>query len=186
MFERIKSRLLHFLYLYIIRDRVAYARRLGASIGERCLFLCDPLECLGSEPYLLSMGNHVEITNGVHFITHEGALWVVREMEPKLRDADILLPIRIGNNVFIGNNAIILPGVTIGDNVVIGAGSIVTRDIMSNSVVAGVPAKVIETAEAFAEKAAAKTVPTKNMSKSDKKAYILGCLQKKEGKECNE
>lgn len=53
-------------------------------------------------------------------------------------------PVTIGNNVWIGGSVTIVPGVTIGDNVVIGAGSIVTRDIPSNSVAVGNPAKVIK------------------------------------------
>jgi acetyltransferase-like isoleucine patch superfamily enzyme len=53
-------------------------------------------------------------------------------------------PIRIGNNVWIGADAIILPGVTIGDDVIIGAGSIVTNDIQSNCIVAGNPARFIK------------------------------------------
>lgn len=52
-------------------------------------------------------------------------------------------PITVGNDVWIGGNATILPGVTIGDNAVIGAGSVVTRDVKSNTVVVGNPAKEI-------------------------------------------
>ena len=52
-------------------------------------------------------------------------------------------PVIIGNNVWIGGGAIILPGVTIGDNVVIGAGSIVTKDIPDNVIAAGNPYRVI-------------------------------------------
>lgn len=52
-------------------------------------------------------------------------------------------PVIIGNNVWIGGGAILLPGVTIGDNVVIGAGSIVTKDIPANSVACGNPCRVI-------------------------------------------
>jgi acetyltransferase-like isoleucine patch superfamily enzyme len=52
-------------------------------------------------------------------------------------------PITIGNNVWIGINATIVGPVTIGDNAVIGAGSVVLKDIPSNAVAAGVPAKVI-------------------------------------------
>ncbi len=52
-------------------------------------------------------------------------------------------PITIGNNVWIGGNAVVLPGVTIGDNVTIGAGSVVTKDIPSNVVAVGNPCKVI-------------------------------------------
>lgn len=53
-------------------------------------------------------------------------------------------PITIGNSVWIGGNVTIVPGVTIGDNVVIGAGSVVTKDIPSNVVAVGNPAKVIK------------------------------------------
>lgn len=52
-------------------------------------------------------------------------------------------PVTIGNNVWIGGGAILLPGVTIGDNVVIGAGSVVTKDIPANSVACGNPCRVI-------------------------------------------
>lgn len=54
------------------------------------------------------------------------------------------LPVTIGDSVWIGGSATILPGVTIGDNVVIGAGSVVTRDIPSTCVAAGNPARVIK------------------------------------------
>lgn len=53
-------------------------------------------------------------------------------------------PIVIGNNVWIGAGAIVLPGVTIGDNAVVGAGSVVTKNVEANTVVAGDPAKPIK------------------------------------------
>ena len=53
-------------------------------------------------------------------------------------------PIKIGDNVEIGSNATVIPGVTIGDNVTIGAGAVVTEDIPPNSVAVGVPAKVVK------------------------------------------
>ena len=53
-------------------------------------------------------------------------------------------PVTIGNNVWIGGSSTILPGVTIGDNVVVGAGSVVTKDIPSDVVVAGNPARIIK------------------------------------------
>ncbi len=52
-------------------------------------------------------------------------------------------PVIVGDNVWIGSGAIILPGITIGNNTIIGAGSVVTRNIPSNVVAAGIPAKVI-------------------------------------------
>lgn len=60
--------------------------------------------------------------------------------------------INIGDNVFVGTGAIILPGVTIGSNVIIGAGSIVTKDIPANSVFAGNPAKEIMSLEDYKDK----------------------------------
>lgn len=54
------------------------------------------------------------------------------------------LPIIIGDNVWIGANVCILPGVTIGNNVVVGAGSVVNKDIPSNSIAVGVPCKTIK------------------------------------------
>lgn len=60
------------------------------------------------------------------------------------RGLEYAKPITVGNNVWIGGNVCVLPNVTIGDNVVIGAGSVVNRDIPSNSVAVGNPCKVIK------------------------------------------
>ena len=54
-------------------------------------------------------------------------------------------PVKIGNNVWIGGNVVILPGVTIGDNCTIGAGSVVTKDIPASSIAYGNPCKVART-----------------------------------------
>lgn len=59
----------------------------------------------------------------------------------------IAKPIRIGNDVWIGGNVTILPGVTIGNNVVVAAGAVVTKDVPNNTLVGGVPAKIIRTLE---------------------------------------
>lgn len=56
-------------------------------------------------------------------------------------------PITIGDDCWLGGSVIVLPGVTIGDNVIVGAGSIVTKDLPSNTVVAGNPARVIRKLE---------------------------------------
>ncbi|MDE7192107.1 MAG: sugar O-acetyltransferase, partial [Clostridia bacterium] len=56
-------------------------------------------------------------------------------------------PVKIGNNVWIGAHATILSGVTIGDNAIIAAGAVVTKDVPQNTVVAGVPAKIIKKIE---------------------------------------
>ena len=66
--------------------------------------------------------------------------------------------ITIGNNVAFGQNVMILKGVTIGDNCFIGAGSIVTKDIPSNSIAVGIPCKVICTLEEFHKKRQSKCI----------------------------
>ncbi len=78
------------------------------------------------------IASHVQITTSTHS-------YKIRPYRDHREDA----PVVIGNNVWIGSGAIILPGITIGDNSVIGAGSVVTRDVPASTVVAGVPAKVI-------------------------------------------
>ena len=65
---------------------------------------------------------------------------------------EITKPIVVGDNVYIGNNVILLPGVTIGNNVIIGAGAVVSKDIPDNSVAVGVPARVIKSTDEYFEK----------------------------------
>ncbi len=65
------------------------------------------------------------------------------EEDPEKRGNLIAAPIKIGNKVWIGSNATILPGVTVGDGAIIAAGAVVTKDVEAKSIVAGVPAKFI-------------------------------------------
>lgn len=88
----------------------------------------------------------MHITEGVRFITHDGGTLLFRDRVP---DLEITKPIIVGNNVYIGNNVIILPGVTIGNNVIIGAGVVVSKSIPDNSVAVGNPARVIKTADEY-------------------------------------
>jgi acetyltransferase-like isoleucine patch superfamily enzyme len=150
-------------------NKTAYARKIGVRLGERCALLFDVFNGFGTEPWLVTLGDHVEITRGVLFITHDGGVWSLRDQHP---DIDVFGPIIIGNNVFIGVNSIILPRVTIGDNVVIGAGSVVTRDIGANSVAAGVPAKVIRSLNEYEQGILLKSMPTKHMSNEEKRCYL--------------
>lgn len=66
-------------------------------------------------------------------------------LNPKKRANLIPSPIKIGKRVWVGSNSTLLPGITIGDNAVIGAGSVVTKDVPENAVVAGVPARIVKT-----------------------------------------
>jgi acetyltransferase-like isoleucine patch superfamily enzyme len=102
-----------------------------------------------TEPWIITLGNNVHITDGVKFVTHDGGTLLFRNITP---DLEITKPIIVGNDVYIGNNVIILPGVTIGNKVIIGAGTIVTRNIPDNSLVVGIPGRVIKTADEYYEK----------------------------------
>ena len=85
------------------------------------------------------IGNSVMIAPNVTIAT--GTHPVCPELRERVYQYN--LPVRIGNRVWIGAGAIILPGVTIGDNTVIGAGSVVTKDIPSNVVAVGNPCRVL-------------------------------------------
>ena len=156
------------------RNPVKYWRSLGASIGEDCEIYSSA--SLGSEPYLIHVGNHVRITSNVLFTTHDGGVWVLRNLREELRDIDKFGKITVGDNVHIGVGAIIMPGVTIGNNCIIGAGAVVTRDIPDNSIAAGVPARVIKTVDAYAEQHKEEFVQTKHMSFAEKKVYLLNAI----------
>ena len=94
-------------------DPIGHARSIGVTIGDHSRLVHVSF---GSEPWLIRIGEHFSGT-WVSFVTHDGGVWVLRRSHP---DIDRLAPIIVGDNVFIGSNTVILPGVTIGDNVVIG------------------------------------------------------------------
>lgn len=91
----------------------------------------------------VEIGDDVMISSNcsISSVTHVVAA-VQRPAEPLL-----LRPVRIGNNVWIGMNAAILPGISIGDNAVVGAGAVVTADVPAGVVVAGNPARVLHSVD---------------------------------------
>lgn len=139
------------------RDLIDYLRKKGAKIGENVRIWAPQKSRIDlSCPWLLQIGNNVRITEGVIILTHDYSWSVIKKFSSeKIHEGQILgamSPVNIGNNVFIGMNAIITRGVTIGDNVIIGAGSVVTKDCEANSVYAGNPAKKIMTIEEYYDK----------------------------------
>lgn len=142
-----------------------YKKKKILNIGEGCEI--DNTVNFGSEPYLIKLGNKVRIASGVKFITHDGGMWVVRNLGIN-KHADKIGPIILGDNIFIGVDSIILQNVKIGNNVIVGCRSIVTKDIPDNSVVAGVPAKYICTIEEYYNKNLNRIFDTKNMSSEEK------------------
>lgn len=122
-----------------------YFRKQGAQIGQGCYIIPRKL---GTEPYLIKIGNHVAITQGVKFHTHDGGTWIFREEMPDLR---VFGPIIIEDNCLIGTDAQILPNVTIGKNSIVGAGSVVISDVPPNSIVMGVPARKFGSVDKYRE-----------------------------------
>lgn len=116
--------------------RIKYLRKLGVVIGERCRIRTMRFS---TEPYLIEIGNHTAVAANTEFITHDGSTWCFEEE----LDGGIFGKIKIGNNVFIGINCIILLNTNIGDNCIIGAGSVVRGTFPENSIIAGNPAQVI-------------------------------------------
>jgi len=138
------------MYLKILKriNRVKWAKKIGVNFSGNELYLYGNVD-FSTEPWIITLGNNVHLTNGVKFITHDGGTLLFRKY---ISDLEITKPIVLGDDVYAGNNVIFMPGVTVGNNVVIGAGAIVTRDIPDNSVAVGVPARVIKTADEYFEK----------------------------------
>jgi acetyltransferase-like isoleucine patch superfamily enzyme len=130
----------------------------GAKVGKRIVFYPGLWIFTGRN---LVLGNDVDLAKGVMITTDGGIVIGDRTLigyetcifssnhsiPPKGENifgaGHVKKPVEIGNDVWIGARSIILPGVTIGNGAVVAAGSVVTKDVQENTIVAGVPAKVI-------------------------------------------
>lgn len=130
----------------------------------------------GSEPYLIELGNDITLTQNIYFHTHDGGVWVFRKELPGI---NIYRKIKVGNNVFVGANSSIMPGVTIGDNVVIATGSVVTKDCESDSIYGGVPARKIKTLAEYKEKVLKEAIFLITNDPEERKKKILENLNNK-------
>ena len=122
-------------------DRLTLLKRNGLKVGDNFKMQC---ECLIDESHCwhIEIGNNVTLAPRVHILAHDAST-KVHFNYTKLRN------VKIGDNVFVGAGAIIMPGVKIGDNAIIGAGSVVTKDIPAKVVAAGNPAKVVCTLDEY-------------------------------------
>ena len=126
---------------------VHYTSRVIAPNNIQKGILCDPGDNINN--YIqanngIIFGNNIELAPGVSIISsNHKATNLSKHEEGK--------PIIIGNHVWIGANATVLPGVTIGNNVTIGANSVVTKNIPSNSVAVGNPCEVIKQKDPYQE-----------------------------------
>lgn len=133
---------------------VEFLRKKGVKVGNHVRFFSPRTTHVDvTFPWLVSIGDHVSITHGVIILIHDYSWSVIKRHEEfKGEILGAMSPVKIGNNVFIGMNAVITRGVSIGDNVIIGAGSVVTSDCEADSVYAGNPARKIMTIQQFREK----------------------------------
>ena len=149
------KRLWHSLRISLMRDsgkRVDYLRKhnVFGHIGKNTIWR-DRLVPLYADRIFL--GNNVRCGSKVYFITHDVIHDMLNHREGNdFEFKEFIGDIHVGDNVFIGSNSTILGGANIGSNVIIGAGSLVNKDIPSNSVVGGVPAKYICSFDDFVEK----------------------------------
>lgn len=155
-------RLLHTLRLWTIRNsgkRADYLRKKKVffSIGENVTIMDRTVPLYAK---LIKIGNNVHIASNVNLVTHDVAFKMLNGIRNNTKSQikgeklfrEKVGCIEIGDNVFIGSGTRILYDVKIGCNCVIGAGTLVNKDIPSNSVVAGVPARVIGSFDDFLKK----------------------------------
>jgi maltose O-acetyltransferase len=118
-------------------------KKMGVEIGDNCKFQFE-VNIDYSHYWLISIGNNVTLAPRVHILAHDAST------KSHLGYTKIAR-VKIEDNVFVGAGTIILPGVTIGRNSIIGAGSVVSKSIPENMVVAGNPAKSIKSLDIFLE-----------------------------------
>lgn len=150
LYVKVKKYIDHLVgHAFIRINPEAWMSRAGIRVGKECRFYAIKPGTFGSEPFLVSIGDRVTITDGVKFVTHDGGLWIFRHIEPKI---ELFSPIQIGNRVFIGINAVILPGTKIADDSIVAAGAVVRGNFPPRSVIGGVPAKVICSVDDYMQK----------------------------------
>lgn len=158
--------LIRMIYYRLFSDKISVYRKHGMKIGKGCFI--NTWNFL-DECYLIDIGDRVRITAGVRIFTHGGGN-ILRDVCPNF---DCFGKVHIGNNVYIGNNAMIMPGITIGNNVVIGAGSIVTKNVPDGVVIAGNPARIVGTIDNYKKKYLLYNLNCKYMTAKEKKEYLL-------------
>lgn len=123
-------------------NSVEYLRSRGVQIGENVHILNSTIDY--GHGFLVSIGNHVTLT-GVRVLAHDASTQIPLGVSKVGR-------VVIGDEVFVGQGAIILPNTHIGNRVVIGAGAVVSRDIPDNSIAVGNPIRIVGTYDDFVEK----------------------------------
>lgn len=136
---------------YSSETYVNYLRKIGVKIGCRTTIF-DPRTTIIDEtrPWMISIGDDVQITSGVTILSHGFDWAVLKKVYGEVLGS--CGEVKIGNNVFIGMHTTILKGVNIGNNVIIGANSFVNKNIPDNCVAIGNPCKVVMSLDEYYEK----------------------------------
>lgn len=143
-----------------------YARHIGVKFGKNCLIATKNWS---SEPYLIEIGDNVQVTHNVSIHTHGGS-HVARKMIPNF---DMFGKVIIKDGAYIGAYSQIMPGVTIGEGSLVAAGSIVTKSVPDGVVVAGNPARFVCTVDDYIERNKKHNTDTKGLSAEEKKKVLL-------------
>lgn len=162
--NRIKSLCLE---LIKIISPVRHARLIGVNLGNNCL-IYRSMEW-PSEPYLITIGNNVQLTRGVAIHTHGGGNVIRR----KVSDFDAFGKVVIKDWAYIGSHAQIMPGVTIGEGAMVAAGSIVTKSVPDGMVVGGNPARLLCSVDEYFERNIQYNIHTKGLDEKEKKQRLL-------------
>ena len=171
MIKRIINKLIN---SYLRKNKpIKWARRLGVKVGE--FTELGETTHFPAEAYLITIGNHVQITREVTFHTHGGG----NAIRHKIPDFDSFGKIVVEDWVYIGSNSIILPGVTIGEGSLVAAGSIVTKSVPPHSVVGGNPARLICSTDEYIAKNEKYNTHTKGMARAKKREYLMTMSESK-------
>lgn len=120
-------------------------------MGENCRFA--PYWIPADAKYV-TLHNNISVSTGVTFICHDTINTLINNMK-KTETNDLYVgfnPIIVYDNVFLGGNVILCPGVKVGPNAIVAAGAVVTKDVPPDTIVGGVPARVIGEFDAIVEK----------------------------------
>ena len=132
------THIIHYRYLKRIKSLIKNGLIIGKNVTIEPTVMID-----NNYPYLIKIGDNCSLAQGVKLLPHDATTFKFLDSHTRLGK------INIEDNVFIGTNTIILPGVTIGPNVLIAAGSLVNKDIPPNSCVAGIPARFYKKFDEF-------------------------------------
>lgn len=144
-----------FRMFYAAYKPVAYARRLGVTMKGKVTIYGSSYAMFSSEPYLVTLGDNVFISINARFVCHDGSTLPFRVDIP---DLELAGEITVGDNVFIGMGALVLPNITIGKNCIVGANAVVTKNVPDGMIVAGNPARIIGETSEFLKRAQTKSL----------------------------